>query len=249
MKKLNLAVTALALILLASSSGFAATKKKKTDKTADQQRADITVPVPAQVLDFTGIEAEAKKTKVTHIEFTLSTWQPSNFVQDSYLSNTGTFHSIGAGKIGANIWNDSWYAGPMVISPKFGFGFEQFARTGEVTVANQPTTVTENLNLYSANIGLEVAPISDLRFHLQPFFDLNVMPTIAQAPVGQFDNGISSTFWNVQEMAGLAWHAPWLASATGTSAFGLELGVEATQALTASPLAGFGIVAGTRIDL
>lgn len=249
MKSMSAFLSSLTLLALLSSPALAATSKD-VDSTGDgKPHPDIYVPVPAQVLDFTGIEGQIPAKKATHFEVTASSWAPNNYTSGSYLAGTNSFHTEGMGKLAINLWTDTWHTAGLVISPKFGLGFDQFVRQGQVEVSGQNSTVSQDVNLYSASLGIELTPQAEWRFHLKPYADLALMPTYAQSPQSQFDDGISNFYFNAQEVGGITWSSPWVANNLGVANFGIEIGVEGVQGLGSSPLTGYGVLAGTRIDL
>jgi hypothetical protein len=222
------------------------TKRLPTNLTPDQQEPiDVVVPHNQFELQEYAVPVTNKTTKKFEVQ--ASSWTPSDMTGNGYVDQAGGFQSDGA-QVSLNFWDGGWDVSNSTISPKLGISFDQLKRTGRFPVLGAEQTLTQLMNLYSARIGAELAPQADLWGHLQPYFSLSILPTWAQTVGSTYSDGENHIYIAAEEVAGLAWRSPSLASFIGVRNLGIEIGVQGTQGL-GSHLSGFGVLAGTRLEL
>ena len=236
--------------MMVSSTGWTKDKNKDIGQGKD---TEIYLPVPQPEIDLKTDQVNINAKKNIGFEVNASSWVPSSFQTDSNLSSVSGFQSTSVPQISINMWNgdNAWTFNWLNVTPKFGLTYDQLQRSGSLGISTTNLTVTQNLNLYSARAGVELTSSrGDFFGHLRPFLDVSLLPSWALATTSQVDNqGFSRGYLNVEEVAGLAWGFPRLANMLGAEGLAFELGIEGTQGVAGSPLSGYGILAGTRIEL
>jgi len=231
-------------VFLAPSVGWSKAKAK----AADPSTTDIYAPVPTPEIDFNRYQVPPSIRSQYHLEVNLSSWSPNNFSDNSFIA-ASSYKSSGMPKLDANIWSGAWNYKSVTIAPKFGLSYVQLERNGSLGLYNQNLNVTEVMNLYSVRFGAELTPQSDFFGFVQPFMSVSLLPTWAQSPQNALNEGSSSGYVNLEEIAGVNFHIRQLGAFLGVANAGLEIGLEGTQGIGGSPLSGIGLLAGTRIEL
>jgi hypothetical protein len=236
--------------MMVSSTGWTNDKNKDIGQGKD---TEIYLPVPQPEIDLKTDQVDINAKKNIGFEVNVSSWVPSSFQTSADINGASNFQATGVPQISINLWNgdSTWTFNWLNVTPKFGLSYDQLQRSASFSSANSNLTVTQNANLYSARAGVELTSSrGDFFGHLRPFLDLSLLPTWALATNSEVDeDGFSRGYLNFEEVAGLSWGFPRLANMLGAEGLAFEVGLEGTQGVSGSPLSGFGILAGTRIEL
>jgi hypothetical protein len=236
--------------LIAPSTGWTNDKDRNIGQGKD---AEIYLPVPQPEIDLKTDQVQINAKKNIGFEVNASSWTPTSFNTPTDLASVSNYQSTSLPQISINMWNgdNAWTFNWLDVTPKFGVSYDQLQRTGSFGNSGTTLGVSQNVNLYSARAGVELTSSrGDFFGHLRPFVDLSLLPTWALATTSEVSYAeYSQGFLNFEEVAGLSWGIPRLANMLGAEGLSFEIGIEGTQGIGGSPLAGFGILAGTRIEL
>jgi hypothetical protein len=210
---------------------------------------DLSVEVPQSGLEIQRQLELPSLPQRQAMEFDISNWSPSGSSTATYLNSTSAFRRTDVPRVSLSIAREGWKLGPVLLSTKYGLAYSQMERDGQIVAYGQSSSVSQQVNLFSARIGMEVTPQRQFFGFLQPFAAASFLPTWGQAAADAFDDGISSLYFGVEGSLGVAAKLPKVAGWLGVQSVSLEIGVEATDGLKGAPLNGSGALAGTRIEL
>lgn len=207
---------------------------------------DIYAPVPQSEILFPKNEPKLDFTIHHFLELQVSSWFPDQLSQPSYLANTSAFSSASPQfslLLGSLRHQETWYK----LSGLFGFSYEQLQRTGTLGYDINSFRITQYLNLYQAQLGLEFMLTPPSSQNLHPLGRLSLTPTWSQSPSSEFNDGVNTMDWLARASIGISWNLPTVASWLHLEAAALELGAEGTKNINTTTFTGTGLWIATRV--
>jgi len=239
-------VLSILLLLIFSSASWGAPYKKPT--SPPPKRDDITVRVPqSEIVYPESLKTPPPPIMTYFLELQISSWAPTQVIQPSYLPNTTDFKSSTPQfslLVGSPLSNRETVKWTTIL----GLSYVQMQRSGTLGYDLNAFSVSQNMNLYQFQAGVEVLFKQAFTQNLHPLLRLSLNPTWSQAPASEFNNGISEYDWLIRGTAGLIWSFPKLANSLGLEDTAILLGAEATRNLSANDYSGTGLWIGTRLN-
>jgi hypothetical protein len=209
------------------------------------QAAMIEAPVPQTQLTLPSRDLQRPQ-EMSYLELQASSWSPQHFSQSSQIPNTSDYSSTSP-QMSLNFAYQMFTGDAVNISSKIGASFLSLQRTGNMKMDNASYKQTENLHMYQADVGAEVASNKNYFGFVRPVAGLFVLPTWSQAGSSEFSNGISEMNWAAKGSVGVVMNISKLAQVLDLDEVALSVGFERTQSLDGSDLNGNGLWASTRI--
>jgi hypothetical protein len=226
---------------------FAAQAKAKVKKVDPPPPEEVTISVPQA---HYSIKDDMKGTvDQRQIEYRVSFWTPTNLTEPSFLPDTTDFQATSVPKMSIDLRGTSIRTRWVQITPVYGVAYTQLDRTGSLAFAAQGQQVHQVMNLFSARLGMQFAPVTARLGNFEPYLGIAALPTWAQAATSQFNDGISESITAMEYAVGVAYKMPAVGEFLGVPNFALVASFEATQGVLGSSLSGTGGSVSTRIGL
>lgn len=205
---------------------------------------DFTVPVPKSQIAMP--QEAAPKEDHPFIELQISSWSPTQFGEDSQLANTSSFSTVipmTSLSYGSKLFQGSGYD----LFSKLGASFTQLQRSGILNYEDNKLKISQDLNIYQLQLGLEASSLREIVKNVVPLAGLYLLPTWSQSNSSEFNDGTSELDLLAKISLGLSWKINPVAEWLGMQEAALEFGAEGTEGLSGANFANAGLWVGTRI--
>lgn len=242
MKTLLASFISAAFVLSLQGTALAKTKKPAPPPPPE----DISINVPQSQLSLPTTEKPESSASNNFVRLQMSNWSASHLTEESQVTNSSGFSTTMPEvslQFGSKLKEMSW----ATLSSVLGGSFLQMQRSGDLGYENTSIHVSQNINMYQANIGLELLGTHELLKNLRPFGSMALAPTWSQSVASEFNNGVSELDWLVKSQLGLSLNSPKTAKWLGIQEAALEFGLENSVGLNNSAMADTAVWAGARL--
>jgi hypothetical protein len=234
-------MSATAIILAGPQASWA---KNKTVSSDDSVTTTVSLPV----IEAGAYSVEAvppsylSSPRTTDLSLSYSNWLPNRFERPSSVSSSSDFSSLNVAQISFDRFSEVGMWRGNVVEYDLGLSYAQLQRSGSLVVSGVSSSVSENMNVSTARVGLELRRPG----LFQPALLLALEPTwLASAESAIEPRGLSAVGLLGLASAQIAWSPQWMrASENSGAGFGLavdySVGYIAGSDLGALDLRGFG---------
>lgn len=190
---------------------------------------------------------EISKSNLKYMNFSVSTWAPSELSQDSRLPGTSEFTKTGQNKFSIS------YSSPLLgfesslLSTQFGLAYLQMQRSGQLRIETTEITVNHQASLYQALMGLEWKTQKEYFLNSKFFVTLSASPTWIQSTKSEFNSGVNDWQWMTLASIGVQLPIRHLGRWMGFDDMTVNIAVEQSKDLSGRSLDGSGVVIGTNL--
>ena len=220
----------------------------KNKKVTSDDSGTTTVSLP--VIDAGAYSVEAvpanyiSAPRATDLAFSYSNWRPSRFERPSSVSSASDFSNLNVAQMSFDRFSELEIWRGNVVEYDLGLSYAQLQRSGSLVVSGLSSSVTQNMNVSTARVGLELRRPG----LFQPALLVALEPTwIASSQSAIEPRGLSAVGLMSLVSGQIAWSPQWMRSSENSGAgFGLavdySVGYIAGSDLGALDLRGFGRV-------
>ncbi len=212
-----------------------------------------TIQVPKGQLNLTSNNLNSVQQPLFQLEFHSSNWAPQAFREISNLKETTEYTGGRTPSVTINMRTQGWDLEHVKLAPKFGVSYRQIQRTARMPILDpslkQTVEVSEDANLFTGRMGLEVSPQLFLYGQLQPSAGISFAPTWVQIASSEMTEGVGRMAMTWEQNVVITWWSTRLAKWTHVQDFGFEMGFENTSRLSEIAPAGSGVLVGIRLEL
>jgi hypothetical protein len=235
-------------LILSGGLAFAADDKPSSETQQSETERQFSIPVPMSEIKLEPLRFVPPNP--TEMAFGASTWTPRNFARGSYTGAVSRFDrgdvpSVSITRIQQVLIEPNGFT----LSTKLGIGYASLQRSTERTIFNSDAgRSTEDINLFSARVGLEATWAHLLPWGFEPDLSMAALPTWMTGSKSQFEDSVGAFGLPYELTLGILWRAPRGASHFGNISVGVA-GQEIIGNVGGSSMTGFGIVADLRVTL